>query len=176
MSTKCFPRRTNEKLMLRFMLTALLALASDLALAQRPSVIFTPSSGFSGTSEGDGVLRMLFRRRTFHVESHGFERQDGSFELDQAVQFAGKASKNRTWIIHSMGDARYSGTLTGSAGVVTGETSGAQLMLRYRVKGPVVIHQTLTLSADGKSIENNGRIAFLGIPIGSIHESIVRKK
>jgi Protein of unknown function (DUF3833) len=172
---RCVPLRHLRSTMLRFIFVALFGAAPSAVQSQSPSVIFTPESVFSGRSEGDGVLRLFFSHRPFHVESRGFDRHDGSFQLDQAVQFAGTAAENRTWIIRRVADARYSGTLTGSAGVVTGETSGAQLNLRYRVRGPIVIHQTLTLSPDGKSIDNEGRITLLGIPIGSMHELIRRK-
>ncbi len=164
-------RRTER--VLRFILLAGFAGAAIPAHSQ--SLIFTPQHGFSGRSEGDGVLHLFFSNKPFHVESHGFDRQDGSFQLDQAIRFAGKASENRTWIIRRSAELRYTGELTGAAGVVTGETSGSRLDLRYRVKGPVFIHQTLVLSPDGKSIDNDGRITLLGIPIGSMHESIRRK-
>lgn len=161
--------------MLRLILVMLLAAASNPARSQNASVIFTPESGFSGRSEGDGVLRLFFRSKNFHVESRGFDRHDGTFQLDQAVQFAGKPAENRTWIIRALADSKYTATLTGAAGAVTGETVGSQLHLRYRAKRLIVVHQTLTLSADGKSIDNEGRITLLGIPIGSLHELIRRE-
>lgn len=153
----------------------ILAFASP-ALTQSPPTIFTPQTGFSGRSEGDGVLHLFLIRKPFHVESHGFDRPDGSFQLDQAIQFAGKAAEDRTWIIHRSADSTYNASLTGAAGIVSGATSGLQLTLRYRVKGPIVVHQTLTLSPDGKSIDNVGSITLFGIPIGSIHELIRRKE
>jgi Protein of unknown function (DUF3833) len=167
---------TSEKSVLRFIVVIFLAVIAGSALSQSPSSVFTPQSGFSGRSQGDGVLHLFFSNKSFHVESHGFDRPDGSFQLDQAVQFAGRAAENRTWIIRPSVDSRYTGTLTGSAGIVTGETSGSRLTLRYRMKGPIVVHQTLTLSPDNKSIDNDGRITLLGVPIGSMHEVIRRKE
>lgn len=161
--------------MRRFIFGVFLLAAASPALSESPSTVFTPQSGFSGRSEGDGVLHLFFSNKPFHVESHGFNRPDGSFQLDQSVQFTGRAAEERTWIIHSAVASRYTGTLTGAAGIVTGESSGLRLNLRYRIKGPIVVHQTLTLSPDGKSIDNDGRITLLGIPIGSIHELIRRK-
>jgi Na+(H+)/acetate symporter ActP len=70
--------------------------------------------------------------------------------------------------------SRHSRSLRGAAGMVTGEASGLRLTLRYRIKGPLVMRQTLTLAADSKSIENVGRITVFGIPIGSLHELIRR--
>lgn len=153
----------------------LLAAVPGSAHAQDDAVAFTPKAGFSGLSEGNGELRLFFSHKSFHVESHGFDRPDGDFELDQTVQFAGDAPETRTWIIHPASGLQYTGTLTGASGQVTGEATGARLQLRYRVKGPIVMHQTLTLAPDGKSIDNVGRVTLLGIPIGSLHELIRRK-
>ena len=162
--------------MIRFCILICLAAFATPALAQSSSMVFTPQNGFSGQSEGNGILRLFFSRRPFHVESRGFDRQDGSFQLDQAVQFTGKATENRTWIISpASSDLKYTGSLSGASGAVTGETTGATLTLRYRVKGPIVMHQILTLAPDGRSIENKGEITLLGIPIGSMHELIRRK-
>ena len=159
-----------------FILICLAAIGGD-AWAQNSSTVFTPQRGFSGRSEGNGVLHLFFSQKPFHVESRGFVRQDGSFQLDQAVKFSGKNPEYRTWIIsQSSGDLRYSGSLSGASGVVTGETIGATLTLRYRVKGPIVVHQTLTLLPDGKSIDNQGQITLLGIPIGSMSERIFREE
>ena len=38
------------------------------------------------------------------------------------------------------------------------------------------MHQTLTLEPGGKLIDNVGRITFLGVQIGSLHETIERKE
>ncbi len=166
---------THEKYMDRFIVVMFVAATATSALAQDAPIVFTPQSGFSGRSEGDGDLHLFFSHKPFHVESRGFDRADGSFQLDQAVQFTGKATENRTWVIRSAGDFKYTGTLTGVAGLVTGASSGNQLTLQYRAKGPIIIHQTLILSPDGRTIENNGRITLFGIPIGSMHE-LIRKR
>jgi hypothetical protein len=161
--------------MLRFILLTLLTAIAMPVQAQNDAVVFTPKYGFSGPSEGNGVLRLLLGHKSFHVENHGFDRPDGSFQLDQTVQFAGETPETRTWIIRSSGGLRYTATLSGTSGVVTGEALGSRLNLRYRIKGPLVMHQRLTLAPDGKSIDNAGRVTLLGIPIGSLQELIRRK-
>ena len=156
------------------LIVALLTVAGA-AHAQNDVVVFTPKAGFTGFSEGNGELRLLFSHKPFHVESHGFDRPDGDFQLDQTVHFAGDTPETRTWIIHPASGVHYTGTLSGASGGVTGEVSGAQLQLRYRVKGPIFMQQTLTLTPDRKSIDNVGRVTLLGIPIGSLHELIRRE-
>ncbi len=158
----------------RIFIAVILLLAAIPTRAQSDGVIFTPRNGFSGMSEGDGVLRILFRHKSFHVESHGFDRPDGLFQLDQVEYFAGDAPETRSWVIRPAGERRYVGTLTGASDV-SGETSGAKLTLRYRIKGPLFMHQVLTLATDGRSIFNVGHITLFGIPIGSLRETIRRK-
>ncbi len=69
----------------------------------------------------------------------------------------------------------YTATLSDAAGPVTGLTNGSRLLLEYRVKGPLILHQTLKLMPDGKTIDNVGKITFLGITVGHLHETITRK-
>ncbi|MEO5560613.1 MAG: DUF3833 family protein [Dokdonella sp.] len=144
--------------------------------AQSPHEVFTPQAGFDGSSEGNGTLTLFFgRQRPFHVVSHGHQASDGTFRLDQTITFQGHAPQDRSWVLTTVSGNDYSGTLSGVAGIVTGHTEGNLLMLHYRVKGPLVMHQTLKLMADGKTIDNVGTITLLGIPVGHLHETIDRK-
>lgn len=136
---------------------------------------FTPQQLFAGKSEGNGSLKILFGKpKSFHVESRGELQPDGKFRLDQTITLKGEEPKNRHWIIATVAAGEYAGTLSDAAGDVTGRTEGNRLTLRYRVKGPMVMTQTLELMADGKIIDNTGRITLLGIPIGCLHETIIR--
>lgn len=155
------------------MTVILIALCSFSARAQQAP--FTPAQGFSGPSHGDGSLKILFGKpRTYHVDSFGQRQSDEVFRLDQTVTFEGNPAQQRFWLIREIAPLRYQGTLTDASGPVKGQTIGAQLSLRYRVKAILVMHQTLRLSQDGKTIDNSGRITFLGIPVGSLHEIIKR--
>lgn len=137
---------------------------------------FTPHNGFIGHSEGNGTLGLfLVKRRHFDVESNGYDQPDGTFRLDQTVTFQGKPSQQRTWILKTISQDHYTGTLSDAAGPVTGQTNGSRLQLKYRVKGPLIMHQTLKLVPDGKTIDNVGKITFLGITVGHLHETITRK-
>ena len=146
------------------------------AQAKAGSREFTPHNGFSDHSEGNGKLKLLFgKQRLFHVESHGYDQADGTFRLDQTVTFEGQPSKERFWILKTDRQNHYTGTLSDAAGRVTGQTNGSILRLKYRVKGPLIMHQTLELMPDGKTIDNVGKIKFLGITVGHLHETITRK-
>ncbi len=153
-----------------------ISVVSVLSQTKAETLEFTPQNGFSGQSEGNGKLKLfLGKRRVFHVESHGYEQADGTFRLDQTVTFQGKASQERFWLLKTASQNHFTGTLSDAAGRVTGLTNGSLLRLKYRVKGPLIMHQKLKLLPDGKTIDNVGKIKFLGITIGHLHETITRK-
>lgn len=164
----------KPSILISLVLLTLVFSLSVVAQTQQPE--FTPQVGFSGHSEGNGWLRLFFgKQQPFHVESHGYEQVDGTFRLDQTITFQGKAPTKRHWILTTSSD-NYKGTLSDASGTVTGQTIGSRLKLSYRIKGPLVMHQTLDLMPDGKTIDNIGKITLFGVPIGSLHETITRKK
>ena len=137
---------------------------------------FTPQNGFSGDSEGHGTLTFLLGKpRTFRVESHGRTQTDGTFRLEQRIFFQGETPRDRVWVLTGVSPNRYSATLSDAAGLVTGVTSGSRLTLKYRVKGLLFVRQDLKLLPDGKTIDNVGVITLLGIPVGHLQETIIRK-
>lgn len=156
-------------------LVACMLWGSAAALQATSSPTFTPQAGFGGRSHGNGTLRLFFgRQRHFQVDSRGVEEPDGTFRLEQVVAIVGKPPKQRTWLIRTTKSGDYTATLSDAAGPVTGHTEGATLYLRYRIKGPMVMHQTLTFMPDGRTIDNVGRITLLAIPVGRLHETILR--
>ncbi len=164
------------KISVLLVLVLCISVVSVSSRANEGPLEFTPHNGFSGHSKGNGVIRLfLGKRRLFHVESHGYDQADGTFRLDQTVTFQGQPSQERTWILKTIRQNHYTGTLSDAAGPVTGLTNGSRLLLEYRVKGPLIMHQTLELMPDGKTIDNVGKITFLGIPVGHLHETITRK-
>ncbi len=164
--------KTSRLLVVGFVTLA----AGNVLRAQEPRGEFSPRDGLSGASEGNGSLRLLFGRpRSFHVESIGTERGDGRFQLDQTVSFQHGRPLNRRWVITTVGPGQYAATLSDAAGAVTGYSDGNRLFLRYRYKGPLVARQALELMPDGKTIDNVGRLTLLGVPVGRLHETIVRK-
>jgi hypothetical protein len=165
---------TKSAWLFPLVLAACLSVADVFAGEQQPE--FTPQNGFSGESEGHGSLKMLLGKpQPFQVTSRGSEQADGRFRLDQIVTFQGEAPRERFWILSTTSEHHYSATLSDAPGLVKGVTTGPRLSLRYRVKGPLFMHQELELSADGRTIDNVGTITFLGIPVGHLHETITRK-
>jgi hypothetical protein len=142
--------------------------------ARAPTPSFVVDEVFAGRSEGTGELRLgVGRRRPFTVQSHGAVQPDGRFRLDQEVRFAGEAPRSRTWILWQTHAGRYSATLTDAAGPVTAQTIGNRLTLRYPLtRWGLVMHQTLTLRVDGRTVDNVCRIRFVGITVGQLSEVI----
>ena len=156
------------------LLVCLGACAAPATSAVQPT--FGPVRAFAGHSQGNGTLSVIFQSpRPFHVESRGFARSDGTFRLDQTVTFAGEPPRKRHWLLKKTSPANYAGTLSDAAGPVRGTTEGAQLRLVYALPGDLTMHQTLTLEPGG-NIDNIGRIMFLGVQIGYLHETIERKR
>lgn len=157
-------------------LTTGLALLALPAFAVHPTAVtFTPQVGFGGASEGNGTLKLWFsKQRSYHVESTGRVLEDGTFRLDQTVLFEGELPRHRHWILSTVSPGTYAGTLSDAAGEVTGHTEGRRLLLRYRLKGPLVMHQALEIMSDG-TIDNVGSITVLGIPVGHLQETILKQ-
>ncbi len=153
---------------------ALTLLMSSAVHPQRAGQTFVPEVAFAGRSEGKGELRLfLGRKRAFTVESLGTPQADGRLRLEQTVRFEGKPVQSRTWVMWQTEPGRYAATLTGAAGPVVGHTEGGRLTLRYPLKRwGLVMHQTLDLSDDGKTLLNRGSIRFLGISVGQLRETI----
>ena len=164
------------KILAVLVLVLCISVVSVSSQAKAGSSEFTLHNGFSGYSEGNGKLRLFFgKQRLFNVESHGYDQADGTFRIDQTVTFQGQPSQKRSWILKTIGQNHFTGTLSDAAGRVTGRTNGSRLLLKYRLKGPLIMHQTLELMPDGKTIDNVGRITLLVITVCRLHETITRK-
>lgn len=138
---------------------------------------FVPEQVFAGRSEGKGELKLLLgKKRPFTVTSSGAIQSDGRLRLTQDVKFEGKAVQSRSWAIWQTSPGHYSGTLTEATGPVVGRVMGNRLTLRYPLKpGGLVMHQTLNLTTDRKTLINSGSIRFLGIEVGQLRETIQLK-
>ena len=160
----------------RFVRTALLntLLVASAAHSQMERKAFIPEEVFAGRSEGQGEMQfVLGKKRSFTVESLGTMQADGHLRLEQNVRFEGKAVQSRSWVMWQIKPGNYSATLTEAAGPVIVRTEGSRLTLRYPLtRWGLVMHQTLDLAKDGRTVANSGIIRFLGIPVGQLRETI----
>lgn len=160
----------------RASLKAVVVLALGLLAAQAPAlaVDFVPERVFAGRSAGEGELKLLFRQaQVFTVESRGTERPDGTFQLDQTIRFSGQPARVRSWVMRRSGPGTYSATLTDAAGPVAARIDGPRMTLRVPLTHwGLIMHQTLEVADDGRTIDNRGRIRLLGVPFGRLRETI----
>ena len=162
----------------RFLLTLVVAasIVGAPSFAVVKPLMFTPENGFNGRSEGNGTLTFLFGNpRPFRVVSRGRTQANGVFRLDQRIYFLGKQPRDRVWFMTRVSPNHYAATLSDAVGPVKGVTSGSRFTLRYRAWGPLFVRQDLKLMPDGKTIDNVGVITLLGIPVGRLKETIIRK-
>ena len=158
------------------LLTLCLGACAPTVTPNAAHLTFDPVSAFAGRSHGDGTLEVIFQPpQPFHVESRGFTQADGTFRLEQTVQFTGKPPQKRHWLLTRVSPTGYAGTLSDAGGPVEGQVVGPQFKLEYALPGGLTMHQTLTLEPGGKVIDNVGRITFWGVQIGYLHETIERK-
>ena len=158
------------------LLTLCLGACAPTVTPSAAHLTFDPVSAFAGRSHGNGTLEVILQPpQPFHVESRGFTQTDGSFRLEQTVQFTGKPPQKRHWLLKRVSPTSYAGTLSDADGSVEGRIAGPQFKLEYALPGGFTMHQTLTLEPGGKVIDNVGRITFLGIQVGYLHETIERK-
>lgn len=148
--------------------------APMVAYSQEPQTTFVPEVVFAGQSQGQGELQLLFgEARTFTVHSVGARQNDGSFRLDQEVRFTNKPVEHRTWVVQQVGPGHYLGSLTGAAGPVTAQVQGRRMSLQYPLNNwGLKMEQTMDLTREGNTVNNYGKISFLGIQIGELREII----
>lgn len=146
--------------------------------SQVGAVTFVPELVFGGSSQGIGHLKLGFgKARPFTVRSRGTRQADGGLKLDQVVRFDGEPPLYRSWLMWSTSAGNYSATLTDAAGPVVGRAVGSRFTLQYPLNHwGLVMHQTLDLAPDGKTIANLASIRWLGLQIGQLTETITLKR
>jgi len=128
---------------------------------------------FAGTTQGQGVLRvMMSGRRLVQVSSVGRVGPDGVVIVDQSVVEQGKPPRARSWALREVAPGRYAGTLSDAAGPVEGFVAGNRLHLRFPMRGGMEADQWLTLAPDGRSARNILRVRKLGLTVAALEETI----
>jgi hypothetical protein len=148
--------------------------ASDGGAAAAPTSQspFRPESFFVGKSEGEGSLKVLFKKRTkVVVRSDGVMKPDGALVLDQTIDKSGSKEETRRWKLREVAPGRYAGTLSDAVGPVTGAVEGNDFRVRYRIKSGVSVDQHLLLQSD-HTLSNHMTFRKLGLVIGRMDEMI----
>jgi hypothetical protein len=137
--------------------------------------VFDPVAFFTGRTEGIGQLKKVFSsaHRTL-VHGHGVLRGDGVLVLDQRVEEAGEPARTRQWHLRQASPGDWRGTLSDASGPVSATLVNGRLHIHYTMKGGMTVDQVLTLSADGRSAQNEMKIRKFGITVATLRETILR--
>jgi hypothetical protein len=150
------------------------ALAGCSAAAAAPPA-FDPFAFFTGTSRGEGTLKMLAKPRVpLRVESHGRSDGNGGLILDQTIHQGDKPARQRRWVLHPTSATTVSGTISGNPGMVSGRLDGNRLVLRYAMKDGLKVRQVLTIRPDGRSVVNRVTVRKLGLAVAHVDEVITK--
>jgi hypothetical protein len=141
-----------------------------------PDPVFSAERFFSGRTEGEASLKIIFKHsQPVRVHGVGHVEPDGTLVLVQQVEQAGKPPSRREWRIRPDGPGRYTGTLTGATGIVTGKVAGNRLSLRFSGKGGLHYRQWLYLESGGQVARNRMTVRKMGIRVASLSETITRQ-
>ncbi|MCA1653059.1 MAG: DUF3833 family protein [Sphingomicrobium sp.] len=134
-----------------------------------------PVAFFTGHAEGRAMLHKLMgKSETVLVHSDGRADGHGGVILDQRIEEQGKAPRTRSWHLVPAGRDRFTGTLTDATGPVTAAVTGPRLDIRYPMKGGLQADQTLTLRADGRTLDNRLTVTKFGVRLARLDEVITK--
>ena len=164
--------------MLRLALAALAALAAPAAASAKD---FTLEGYFHGVSRAVGTFSAINGvNRSFTV------RLKGSFNghlltlVEDFVYTDGERAR-KTWKFTKTGPGLYTGTREDVIGATTVRINGNTAKFTYLVDidaGPgqniVRFYDTMTLSADGKSIKNRAVVTKFGLPVAKVRVDFAR--
>lgn len=141
--------------------------------AAAPARAFDPVAFFSGRTEGHGTVdEIAASPKSMHVTGTGTLRADGVFVIDQTVRIQGDPAKQRRWHLRQISPGRFGGTISDASGPVSGVVTGSRMQISYTMKGGMKVSQTLTLSADGRSLSNAMKVRKFGIVVATVAETI----
>lgn len=145
---------------------------TETASSARP---FRPEEFFAGTTRGEGTLEKRFGAdRAFRVAGIGRQDSDGTFVLDQTITYADGASEHRSFSLRRVNASEYTGTLTGASGPVWARVDGSAFHVRYEMKRGMTMEQRIDLQADGRTALNRATVAWFGVPVAHLSETITR--
>jgi hypothetical protein len=136
---------------------------------------FDPLAFFTGSSRGEGTLKVLTRAAVpLRVASRGRPDGKNGLILDQIIREGAKPPRQRRWVLRRTSPATLSGTLTDSPGVVAGRIDGNRLLLDFTMKGGLKAEQILTIQPGGRRLVNRMRVRKFGFPVAQVDELITR--
>ena len=158
--------------MLRLALATLTAFAAPAAAHAKD---FTLEGYFQGITRANGAFSAINGvKRAFDVRLKG--RFNGQLlTLVEDFVYADGEKARKTWRFSKKGPGLYTGTREDVVGMTTVRISGSTAKFTYLVdldEGPgtniVRFYDTMTLSADGKTIKNRALVTKYGLPVARV--------
>ena len=153
--------------------------AAVLLLAAAPSAAPDPprldmTTFFAGKSHADNVIKIAFHGpHKLIVDSVGGRNKEGEFVLVDTVREEGKPVRTRTWVMHPVGDGRFTGFLSDAAGPVDVVVAGETATIRYTMKdGNLKIIQRVEVQSDGKTLANHVVAKKFGLTFAHVDGTI----
>ena len=158
--------------MFRLSLASLLAFAAPAAAS---AADFTLEGYFQGTTRATGSFSAINGvKRTFDVRLKGKFNGHLLTLVEDFVYSDGEKAR-KTWKFTKKAPGLYTGTREDVVGMTTVRISGKTAKFTYLVdldEGPgkniVRFYDTMTLSADGKTIKNRALVTKLGFPVARV--------
>ncbi len=156
---------------MRLAAAALLAFAAA-AAADKPKLDMV--AFFSGKSHAENVMKIAFHAdKKLIVDSVGGHNKQGEFVLIDTVREEGKPVRERTWVMHPVGDRHFTGFLSDAVGPVDVVVNGPSATIRYTMKdGNLKIVQQLELQSDGRTLANHVIAKKFGIRFARVDGTI----
>ncbi len=157
------------------MLFLSLVLAGCGAPAPAAPPTFDPLAFFTGTSRGEGTLKVMTKPSVpIRVESQGRLDGKGGIILDQTIREGTKPARQRRWVLRPTSPTTMTGTITDNPGPVRGRLDGNRLLLNYTMKGGLKAEQVLTIQPGGRSLINRMTVRKFGLPVAHVKEVITK--
>ncbi len=161
--------------MIRPLFLALALVGCSGAAPRDPAEPFDPIAFFSGTSHGEGRLKVLMKGPVaVHVDSRGVRHGPDAITLAQTVREGNKSPRQRSWDLRRTSPNTFAGTLSDAESPIKGRLIDNRLMLDFKMKGGLDAEQVLSLQPDGRTLLNRMTIRKLGIVVAHLDEVITR--
>jgi hypothetical protein len=92
----------------------------------------------------------------------------------QRIREGSRPERTRTWLMRSLGQGRFTGTLTDAAGPVDIRVNGPRATIVYRTPSGLRIRQQLALQPDGRTLLNRLEAFKFGLRVATLDEEIRR--
>ncbi len=127
---------------------------------------------FMGRTESIGTLKKALQSPV-KLRTLGTGRMAGdTLMLDHVITEAGKPQRTRNWRFRQAQGNQWTGSVSDGVGPLTATLNGNRLSIRYKMKGGLLVRQSIDIAPDARSASNRTKVTKLGVQVGSYEETI----